>query len=327
MEAERYVGERRALRHSCRNCGRWSSRRSGADAVLRYRSTGARIGRSGGPAQAREIFHNQPEDLKRRLMRGIFEAPAARPSKSHLLERYTQREPEPFVRFDAYPAATSEDVGLSVELDHELCDDVPGAGAGQPRHAAGQRRPGAAPDRRLDRARPPAAVGAPLAGRGPAAGAEAAGGRRRTQRAIRATVPIRPDPPPASPAPAAGRRHGAARLCSRQLAAGGLRPGADPDRGPGEDARRALAEGRSAALIRTVVVGNPFGMDEARRDALVTAAMAEGVAGLDVRFTTSPTRRRRPSRIWSWSSTRRPTCPRPPLPRPETLRTRRPRRA
>jgi hypothetical protein len=58
-------------------------------------------------------------------MRGIFEAPAARPTKGHLLERYTEREPEPFVRFDAYPAANSEDVGLSVELDHELIDDVP----------------------------------------------------------------------------------------------------------------------------------------------------------------------------------------------------------
>ena len=29
------------------------------------------------------------------------------------------------MRFDAYPAATTEDIGLSVELDHELCDDVP----------------------------------------------------------------------------------------------------------------------------------------------------------------------------------------------------------
>jgi hypothetical protein len=57
---------------------------------------------------------------------------------------------------------------------------------------------------------------------------------------------------------------------------------------PGEDARRALAESRSGGAIRTVVRGNPFGMDEARRDALVTAAMAEGVAGLDVRFTTYP---------------------------------------
>jgi hypothetical protein len=57
---------------------------------------------------------------------------------------------------------------------------------------------------------------------------------------------------------------------------------------PGEDARRALAESRSAGAIRTIVWGNPFGMDEARRDALVTAAMAEGVSGLKVRFTPYP---------------------------------------
>ena len=98
----------------------------GEDAVLRYRIDRAlQSGDLGALRTAREIFHNQPEDLKRRLMRGIFSTPAARPSKSHLLERYTQREPEPFVRFDAYPAATSEDIGLSVELDHELCDNVP----------------------------------------------------------------------------------------------------------------------------------------------------------------------------------------------------------
>ena len=59
-------------------------------------------------------------------MRGIFEAPAApRPSKSKLLEQYTEQEPEPFVRFDAYPAARTDDLGLSIELEHQLCDDVP----------------------------------------------------------------------------------------------------------------------------------------------------------------------------------------------------------
>jgi hypothetical protein len=42
-----------------------------------------------------------------------------------LLEQYTDREPEPFVRFDAYPAARSDDLGLSIELEHELCEDVP----------------------------------------------------------------------------------------------------------------------------------------------------------------------------------------------------------
>ena len=59
-------------------------------------------------------------------MRGIFEAPMpAKPSKRKLLEQYTEQEPEPFVRFDAYPAARADDLGLSVELEHQLCDDVP----------------------------------------------------------------------------------------------------------------------------------------------------------------------------------------------------------
>jgi hypothetical protein len=62
-----------------------------------------------------------------------------------------------------------------------------------------------------------------------------------------------------------------------------------PDTGtPGEQARRALAEQRQEGPVRTVVRGNPFGMDEARRDALVSEAMAAGVSGLTVRFTTYP---------------------------------------
>jgi hypothetical protein len=126
MDGERYVGERRALRHFLQELQPLVVAALGRDAVLRYRIDRAlQSGDLAALRKAREIFHNQPEDLKRRLMRGIFAAPTTRPTKSHLLERYTQREPEPFVRFDAYPAATTEDIGLSVELDHELCDDVP----------------------------------------------------------------------------------------------------------------------------------------------------------------------------------------------------------
>ena len=179
MEAEHYVGERRALRHFLQELRPLVVAALGEDALLRYRiDRGLQSGDLAALRKAREIFHNQPEELKRRLMRGIFEAPAARPSKSHLLERYTQREPEPFVRFDAYPAATSEDIGLSVELDHELCDDVPVRVLVSPGRA-GQRRAGLAPDRRMDRARPAPALGAPLAERQPrarpASGARAAG--------------------------------------------------------------------------------------------------------------------------------------------------------
>jgi len=97
----------------------------GDDSVLGYRIDRAlRSGDLGSLRHAREIFHNQPEDLKRSLMRGIFEGPQA-PAKERLLERYSLQQPEPFVRFDAYPAAETKDLGLSVALDHELGEDVP----------------------------------------------------------------------------------------------------------------------------------------------------------------------------------------------------------
>jgi len=126
MDGERYVGERRALRHFLQELRPLVIAAMGEDSLLRVRiDRGLNSSDLDALRRAREMFHNQPEELKRRLMRGIFEAPAARPTKGHLLERYTEREPEPFIRFDAYPAANSEDVGLSVELDHELIDDVP----------------------------------------------------------------------------------------------------------------------------------------------------------------------------------------------------------
>jgi hypothetical protein len=127
MDGERYVGERRALRHFLQELRPLVIAALGEDAVLRYRIDRAlRSGDLPALRTAREMFHNQPEDLKRRLMRGIFEAPAApKPTKRELLAQYTDREPEPFVRFDAYPAARCDDLGLSIELDHELSDDVP----------------------------------------------------------------------------------------------------------------------------------------------------------------------------------------------------------
>src|SRR5918994_7530556 len=127
MDGERYVGERRALRHFLQELRPLVMAALGAEAVLRYRIDRAlHAGNLPALRAAREMFHNQPEDLKRRLRRGIFEAPASlKPTKRELLEQYTDREPEPFVRFDAYPAARSDDLGLSIELEHELCDDVP----------------------------------------------------------------------------------------------------------------------------------------------------------------------------------------------------------
>lgn len=125
MAGERYVGERRALRHFLEELRPLVSAALGGDSVLGYRIDRAlRGGDLGALRHAREIFHNQPDELKRSLMRGIFEGPVA-PAKGRLLERYALQEPEPFVRFDAYPAAETKDLGLSVALDHELGEDVP----------------------------------------------------------------------------------------------------------------------------------------------------------------------------------------------------------
>jgi hypothetical protein len=128
MDGERYAGEMRALRQFLRELRPLVTATLGRDALLGHRIDRAlRAGDLGALRAAREMFHNQPEDLKRRLMRGIFSGPAPlpKPSKRKLLEQYTDQEPEPFVRFDAYPAARSDDLGLSIEFDHQLCDDVP----------------------------------------------------------------------------------------------------------------------------------------------------------------------------------------------------------
>lgn len=128
MDGERYVGERRALRQFLRELRPLVTRTLGPDALLGHRIDRAlRSGDLQALRAAREMFHNQPDDLKRRLMRGIFEAPAPppKPTKRKLLERLTEHVPEPFVRFDAYPAARSDEFGLSIALEHQLCEDVP----------------------------------------------------------------------------------------------------------------------------------------------------------------------------------------------------------
>ena len=105
-------------------------------------------------------------------------------------------------------------------------------------------------------------------------------------------MPIKPDPPAVraprgAPVPRAPGRSLPAILTVGLLLSG-CSQGSPGGGTPGEQARRVLAEQRQEGPIRTVVRGNPFGMDEARRDALVSEAMAAGVAGLSVRFTSYP---------------------------------------
>jgi hypothetical protein len=140
MSTERYVGERRALWHFLSELQPLVIASLGEDALLRHRID--RSLRSGDLEQlrlARRMFHHLPEDLKRRLMRGIVDGSAADASSS-------EREPaDPFttatlataspadakhslaadpkrsttIRFSAFPAARDEDIALSVDLDDE----------------------------------------------------------------------------------------------------------------------------------------------------------------------------------------------------------------
>ena len=55
-----------------------------------------------------------------------------------------------------------------------------------------------------------------------------------------------------------------------------------------DPARRALAAAERPVLM--TVDGNPFAMDQARLNALVSTELAEGIGGMSAQFTTSPER-------------------------------------
>ena len=127
MTKERYVGERRALWHFLSELQPLVMASLGGDALLRHRID--RAVTSGDLEQlrnARRMFHHLPDDLKRRLMRGIFEGssmgsvpitPPSDPINTLAPEQFNSTEAA--IRFSAFPAARSEDVALSVELENQ----------------------------------------------------------------------------------------------------------------------------------------------------------------------------------------------------------------
>jgi hypothetical protein len=79
-----------------------------------------------------------------------------------------------------------------------------------------------------------------------------------------------------------------AALAGALLAAGcGSVPSVTSDSGVG-NTRQVLVERAEQGPVLAVVVGNPYAIDEARLDSMVTQEMAAGVSGLSVDFTTSP---------------------------------------
>jgi hypothetical protein len=79
-----------------------------------------------------------------------------------------------------------------------------------------------------------------------------------------------------------------AALVGALLMAGcGSVPSVTSDTGIG-NTRQTLADRTEQGPVLAVVVGNPFAMDEARLDSMVTDAMAAGITGMSADFTTNP---------------------------------------
>ena len=76
-------------------------------------------------------------------------------------------------------------------------------------------------------------------------------------------------------------------LVGALLAGCGSVPTVTSDSGVGST-RQALTDRAEQGPVRAVVIGNPFSMDETRLDSMVTGAMAAGISGLSVDFTTDP---------------------------------------
>jgi hypothetical protein len=136
MIGERYVGERRALQHFLSELQPLVIDLLGRDSVLWHRiDRSLKIGDLDALRRARETFHNQPDDLKRRLMRGIFEGPAGvgeqRPLGPELINP-DMGDPAmvapgiggkaAVIRFDAVPAACDDEIELaaSLQVDAEI---------------------------------------------------------------------------------------------------------------------------------------------------------------------------------------------------------------
>ncbi len=127
MSKERYVGERRALWHFLSELKPLIVASLGEDALLRYQiERSLKSGDLDQLRQARRMFHHLPDELKRRLMRGLFDSSSMEKLPSVPIQRPVaalapadRDGSEKIIRFSALPAARQEDVALSVELENQ----------------------------------------------------------------------------------------------------------------------------------------------------------------------------------------------------------------
>ena len=130
MSSERYVGERSALWHFLSELRPLVVDALGEDALLRHQIDRAlKTSDLETLRQARRVFHHHPDELKRKLMRGIFDSTSAggevpRMPPSAAPETKSDADAA-VVRFDAFPAAREKDVALSVELDRDRPGEAP----------------------------------------------------------------------------------------------------------------------------------------------------------------------------------------------------------
>jgi hypothetical protein len=123
MQRERYPGEQRGLTLFLLELQPVVELVLGEDHLLWHAVRRAlQKGSLDSLRHARQVFNNQPREIKQLLSLAMVEDDhqAATPSKDDLLDSYATRQPEEFVSFDL--AATADGDEPVVRLRHELVD-------------------------------------------------------------------------------------------------------------------------------------------------------------------------------------------------------------
>ena len=126
MARERYPGERRGLSLFLEDLRPAAARLCGVDSILLYAIRRAlRSGDLDHLRHARTIFNHLPRAQRGQLSTAcVARGQERRPATHELLERYSQRAPEPFVSFES-PGQAALGRPATVTLTHELLPASP----------------------------------------------------------------------------------------------------------------------------------------------------------------------------------------------------------